>query len=49
MTFKRTDASGYRFSEANAQCTTPSDMLAVARKLIDVVDPGDAEIASLLH
>lgn len=36
LVFERTDAGGYRFSEANAQCTAPPAVLAVARKMIQL-------------
>ncbi|MGN6819472.1 MAG: hypothetical protein ACTHJR_12450 [Sphingomonas sp.] len=36
LIFERADADGYRFSEANAQCTAPPAVLAVARQMIDL-------------
>ena len=46
---ERVTAAGYRFSESNAQCTAPSDVLQVAAQMIDMGDPGDARVASWLH
>jgi len=34
LVFERTDSNGYRFSEANAQCTAPSALLNVATEMI---------------
>ncbi|THD35577.1 MAG: hypothetical protein E7773_10710 [Sphingomonas sp.] len=36
MVFERRDASGYRFSEANAQCTAPPAVRDVARAIIEL-------------
>lgn len=34
LVFERVDADGYRFSEANAQCTAPPALLEVARTMM---------------
>lgn len=36
LLFERVDASGYRAAAANAQCTAPGAVLAVAQKMIDL-------------
>ncbi len=36
LVFERRDARGYRFSEANAQCTAPPAVLDVARTIIEL-------------
>lgn len=36
LAFERLDAGGYRFSEANAQCTAPPAVLAVAQTMIEL-------------
>ena len=46
---ERVTAAGYRFSEGNAPCTAPADMLRFAAQMIDLADPGDARVASWLH
>jgi hypothetical protein len=49
MVMERATAEGYRVSEANAQCTAPASMLAVAAKMVDMADPGDTQVAGWLH
>jgi len=46
MVFERADGEGYRFSEANAQCTAPAPLLEVARMMIGIsgVPRGVAEL-----
>jgi hypothetical protein len=36
LIFERMDAEGYRFANANAQCTAPPDLLRVAETFIDI-------------
>jgi hypothetical protein len=36
MAFERANADGYRVAAANAQCGAPSELLAVARKIIEL-------------
>ncbi|MDB5677500.1 MAG: hypothetical protein JWM94_502 [Sphingomonas bacterium] len=36
LAFERLDADGYRFSEANAQCTAPPVLLVVAQTMIEL-------------
>jgi hypothetical protein len=46
---ERVTAAGYRFSEGNAQCMAPADMLRIAARMLELGDPGDARVASWLH
>lgn len=36
LIFERIDADGYRFANANAQCTAPPDLLRVAEMFVDI-------------
>ena len=36
MAFERANADGYRLAAANAQCGAPSELLQVARKIIEL-------------
>ena len=46
MIFESVDARGYRLSEANAQCSAPSSLLALARHIIDA--SGDRSASKLI-
>jgi hypothetical protein len=43
LAFERLDAEGYRFSEANAQCTAPEEVIEVARAMIRMAGVRRAE------
>jgi hypothetical protein len=49
MIMERVDARGYRFSEANAQCSAPGPMLNLAAQMIALANPSDAKIATWLR
>lgn len=47
LVFERVDTLGYRFSEANAQCTAPPALLEVARAFIEL--SGERQALDLLR
>jgi hypothetical protein len=49
LIMERATAEGYRFSEANAQCTAPRDYLEVAAQMIDMAGLGRTDAATCLE